>query len=120
MNLRRIWAITGPWTSFARCVRKGIFQQREHEAQREAKDKLVDALVDQHDFPVPEVFVERQIRNRLEQSLRGLAEQGVDPEILNLDWEKIKEAQRERAIAGSESFLAAGASSGTERISNCR
>ena len=39
-------------------LRKAIFAQREHEAQEEAKNKIVDRLVDAHDFPVPEVFVE--------------------------------------------------------------
>ena len=46
-------------------IRKGIFAQRQHEAQAEAKNKIVDKLVDAHDFPVPEVFVERQIENRV-------------------------------------------------------
>ena len=38
-------------------IRKSIFGQRQYEAQQEAKNKIVDKLVDQHDFPVPEVFV---------------------------------------------------------------
>ena len=42
--------------------------QRQFEAQQEAKNKLVDKLVDAHDFPVPEALVERQIRNRVEQT----------------------------------------------------
>ena len=37
-------------------LRKSIFAQREMEAQRAAKDKLVDKLVDANDFPVPENF----------------------------------------------------------------
>jgi trigger factor len=79
-------------------VRRSIFGQREFEAQQEAKNKIVEKLVEQHEFPVPEVYVERQIKNRLEQSLRGLAEQGVDPRTLKIDWEKLKEGQREKAI----------------------
>lgn len=79
-------------------VRRSIFAQREFEAQQEAKNKIVEKLVEQHDFPVPEVYVERQIQNRVEQSLRGLAEQGVDPRTLKLDWEKLKESQRDKAI----------------------
>jgi len=79
-------------------VRRSIFGQREFEAQQEAKNKIVEKLVEQHDFPVPEVYVERQIKNRVEQSLRGLAEQGVDPRTLKLDWDKLKESQRDKAI----------------------
>ena len=41
--------------------------QRVVDAQRKAKDRLVDKLVDANEFAVPGVFVERQIDNRLEQ-----------------------------------------------------
>lgn len=79
-------------------VRKSLFAQRQFEAQREAKDKLVEKLVDLHDFPVPEAFVDRQIQNRVEQRVRALAEQGVDPKNLNLDWKKLRETQRDKAL----------------------
>jgi trigger factor len=79
-------------------IRKGIFAQRQHEAQTEAKNKIVDAIVDSHTFPVPELFVERQIENRVEQSLRAMAEQGIDPRSIKLDWDKVKESQREKAV----------------------
>jgi len=79
-------------------VRKSILAQRQFEAQQAAKDKLVDALVDAHDFPVPETFVDRQIRTRVEQSLRTMSEQGVDLKSLKLDWAKVKETQREKAV----------------------
>jgi trigger factor len=78
-------------------IRKNIFAQRQYEAQQAAKDKIVEKLVDDHDFPVPETFIERQIRNRVEQSLRALASEGVDPASLKLDWGKVKETQREKA-----------------------
>jgi trigger factor len=89
-------------------LRKSIFGQREVEAQREAKDKLVDSLVDANDFPVPEGFVERQIKNRVEQRLQSLAQQGVDPRAFNLDWEKIKEVQREAATREVKASLILG------------
>jgi trigger factor len=79
-------------------IRKGIFGQREHDAQETAKNKIIDALVDKHDFPVPEIFVERQIQSRVEQSLRAMAGEGMDPRKLNLDWDKIKETQRDKAL----------------------
>jgi trigger factor len=89
-------------------LRKSIFAQREIEAQREAKDKIVDKLVDANDFPVPEKFVEKQIENRVEQRLRSLAQQGVDPRSFNLDWGKIKEAQRDAAIREVKASLILG------------
>ena len=79
-------------------LEKSIYAQREAEAQRDAKDKLVDKLVDANEFPVPELFVERQIENRVQQRLQSLAAQGVDTKSFNLDWSKIKEAQRDAAL----------------------
>lgn len=79
-------------------LRKSIMGQREAAAQREAKDKLVERLVDANDFPVPERFVEGQIQHRVENRLRGLSHQGVDMRNLNLDWAKIKETQRDAAV----------------------
>ena len=79
-------------------IRKSMLAQRQYEAQQDAKNLIVDKLVDAHDFPVPEVFVERQIRNRVEQSLRAMAAEGVDPNSIKLDWEKVKETQRDKAL----------------------
>jgi trigger factor len=79
-------------------IRKSTLAQRQYEAQQEAKNQIIDKLVDLHDFPVPEVFVERQIRNRVEQSLRAMAAEGVDPNSIKLDWEKVKETQRDKAV----------------------
>jgi len=79
-------------------VRKSLFAQRQFEAQQEAKNKLVEKLVDLHDFPVPEAFIDRQIQNRVEQRVRALADQGVDPKNLKLDWSKVKESQRDKAL----------------------
>ncbi len=97
-------------------IRKGIFGQRQYEAQQKAKDKLVDKLVDAHEFPVPEAFVERQIRNRVEQSLRAMAEQGIDPSQLKLDWNKVKESQRGKAIREVKASLLLGKVSERESI----
>jgi trigger factor len=79
-------------------VRKAIFAQRQHDSQTEAKNKIIDKIVDAHEFPVPEVYVERQIKNRMEQMLHGLIERGIDPRKMNLDWEGMKGSQREKAV----------------------
>jgi trigger factor len=76
-------------------VRKSLFAQNQFEAQQEAKNKLVDKLVDMHDFPVPETFIDRQIKSRVERAFSG---QGVDLKSLNLDWKKLKENQHDKAL----------------------
>ena len=89
-------------------VRKSLAGARQMEAQRVAKDKLVDKLVDANVFDVPTLFVDRQIENRVEQRLRALAQEGVDPSSFNLDWAKIKEAQREQATREVRASLILG------------
>jgi len=101
-------------------VRKSIAGQREYEAQQEAKNKLIDKLVETHTFPVPEVFVERQIKSRVEQSLRAMAEQGMDPRALKLDWEKVRESQRDKAVNEVKASLLLGKISEREGIAATR
>jgi trigger factor len=101
-------------------VRKAIFAQRQHDAQQEAKDKIVDQLVDRHEFPVPETYVENQIRSRVEQTLRAMASEGVDPRSLKLDWEKVKGSQREKALREVKASLLLGKISERESIGATR
>ncbi len=79
-------------------IRKTIFSERQYEAQQDAKNKLVETLVDVHDFPVPEAYVDRQIQTRMEQLLRTMQSQGADIKNLKLDWQKVKESQRDKAV----------------------
>ena len=97
-------------------VRKALFAQRQSEAQMEARNRIMDKLVDAHDFPVPEAFVERQIKTRVEQRLRAMAEQGVDPRKLKLDWDKVKESQREKAVREVKASILLGKVSERESI----
>ncbi len=78
-------------------VRKGILQEREQRAQDEAKHQLLEKLVDAHDFPLPDTYVDRQIEINVENQLRGLVAQGLDPKQLQLDWQKVRESHKGRA-----------------------
>lgn len=78
-------------------VRKSIFAQRDFEAQQSSKNKLIDQLVDAHQFPVPQVYVDRQIETRVSQRLEQLAHEGMDISQFRPDWTKLREAQGEQA-----------------------
>ena len=79
-------------------VRKAIFHEREYNAQIHAKEELVDRLIETHQFPVPEAYVDRQIEAQIEQQFHELAERGVDPAKLKVDWSKLKEHNRPKAL----------------------
>jgi len=79
-------------------IREGMEQERQHAAEREAKDKLVAELVKRNEFEVPEALVERQIDLRLERGLRALAAQGMRPEDLKkMDLNRLRAGQKDQA-----------------------
>ena len=85
-------------------LRKSIFSQRDSEARRNAKDKLVEKLVDANEFPVPQVFVDRQIETRVEQRLRSLSQQGVEPEVVQSRLGQDSRGSARRGPPRGESF----------------
>ncbi|HEY3937956.1 MAG TPA: trigger factor [Bryobacteraceae bacterium] len=86
-------------------VRKSIFHEKQYVAQREAKEALIDKLVEGNDFPIPAAYVDRQIENQVRAQLRELAGHDVDPNSMNVDWSKVKENQRDKAVRNVKASL---------------
>jgi trigger factor len=86
-------------------IRRSIFQEKQYTAQQAAKEELIDHLVEVNQFAVPEAYIDRQIENQVRMQLRSLAGEGADPAKLNLDWKKIKEAQRDKALRNVRASL---------------
>ena len=86
-------------------IRKNILREREHRAQESAKQQLLDKLVEAHDFPVPDAYIDRQIQINVENQLRALMAQGMDTKDLKLDWEKVRESQKGRATRDVKASL---------------
>jgi len=79
-------------------VRENLNAAREHEQAVQAREKILETLVQQHDFPVPEALIESQMDVRLERVVRSLAAQGVDPRAVNVDWVSLRRNQRPKAV----------------------
>jgi len=80
-------------------IRENMEAQLKHKAEHEAKEKLVQTLVDKHDFSVPKALVEHQIDLRLERGLRALAAQGMRTEDMRrMDFPRLRAAQRDAAV----------------------
>jgi trigger factor len=79
-------------------VLKDLEAAKEDQQQTQGHEKLLEALVKLHEFPVPEALVEHQMNVRLERSVRSLTAQGVDPRAVNIDWVALRNHQRERAV----------------------
>jgi trigger factor len=87
-------------------IRENMQAERKHDAERQAKDKLVAELVKRNDFEVPESLVDRQIDVRLERGLRALAAQGMKMEDLKkMDLPRLRVGQRDQAVQDVKSSL---------------
>lgn len=87
-------------------IRENMEGERRHNAEREAKDKLVAELVKRNSFEVPESLVDQQIDLRLERGLRALAAQGMKMEDLKkMDLPRLRAGQREQAVNDVKSSL---------------
>ena len=78
-------------------IRQKLLEQRRRQAEREAKEKLRDRLLELHDFPVPQTLVERQLRSRMERTARQLSARGLNPARMELDWGRVRSSHREGA-----------------------
>lgn len=81
-------------------VREHIGNRKRRSVEGETKDRLFQALIERFPFPVPESLVQEQIDARLERGLRALAAQGMQPDQMRkLDFGRLREAQRDSAVA---------------------
>jgi trigger factor len=79
-------------------LRDHLASDKKQRLTMETRNRLMDALVAKFDFPVPESLVQSQIDTRLERGLRALAAQGMRTEDMRkMDFERLREAQRESA-----------------------
>jgi trigger factor len=78
-------------------AREQLEAAREAKQGEQAREKILEVLIQKHDFPVPESLIEGQMDARLERVVRSLAGQGVDPRAVNVDWVSLRSRQRARA-----------------------
>jgi trigger factor len=79
-------------------IRERLDAAREQQQKQQADEKIIEALIKKHDFPVPETLIEHQMDSRLERVVRSLAQQGVDPRAVNVDWVSLRRRQRDRSV----------------------
>jgi trigger factor len=97
-------------------IRESLEHEHEHHRRNLQREKIIHALVTSHDFPVPESLVEHQKDVRLERVVRSLAQQGVDPRAVNLDWVSLRQRQEERAKEDVKAELIIDRIASTESI----
>ena len=79
-------------------IRKDLEAAKEQRQTAQAREKILQTLIERNQFPVPESLVEGQMDVRLERAVRSLASQGVDPRAVNVDWVAMRKRQHDRAV----------------------
>ena len=92
-------------TDLRQKVRGSMEAARDQRQKAQARDKILEQLVKQHEFPVPEALVENQMDVRLERLARSLAAQGIDPRSAGVDWVALRRNQRDRAVTDVKAEL---------------
>lgn len=89
-------------------LRDRIRQDLQQGAEQESEHKLRHDLLQQLAGRVPsapDVLVDQEIDRRLEEFVRRIMEQGVDPMKANVDWQQFRERQRPAAAETVKSTL---------------
>jgi trigger factor len=78
-------------------VREDLEHEARHEAERELRADLMKQLAERVQFDVPQGLLDREIDRRVEEFVRRLMDQQIDPMKTNVNWEEFRERQREAA-----------------------
>jgi trigger factor len=78
-------------------VREDLEHEVRHESDRELRADLMKQLATRVTFEVPQALLEREIDRRVEEFVRRLIDQQIDPMKTNINWEEFRERQREAA-----------------------
>ena len=98
-------------------LREHLAADKKHRLLTETRNRLIDALAAQFQFPIPESMVQSQIETRLERGLRALAAQGMRTEDMRrLDFDRLREAQREAAFGEVKGTLVLDRIADVEKI----
>jgi trigger factor len=82
-------------------LQKGAESDAEHQMRHELLQRLASRVPS-----APDVLVDQEVDRRLEEFVRRLMEQGLDPMQVNVDWQDFRERQRASAVETVKSTLA--------------
>ena len=86
-------------------VRSDLEQEARLDAEREMRSELLKQLSTRVPFDVPASLLDREIDRRVEEFVRRLMEQQIDPTQTNINWEEFRDRQKEAAAESVRSAL---------------
>ncbi len=79
-------------------VIQNLTKQAERQRERDIRQNVLEQLARRVPFDPPEVLVTREVDRRVEEFVRQLIEQGIDPTRTAINWEEFREQQRPPAV----------------------
>ena len=86
-------------------IKHDLQHEAEHEADHKERHDLLQQLAARMKSPVPTALVDREIDRRLEEFVRRLMDQGMDPMKAGVDWQEFRERQQEPSAETVKSTL---------------
>jgi trigger factor len=75
-----------------------LTRQAERQRERDMRQEALEQLARRVPFDPPEVLVTREVDRRVEEFVRQLIEQRIDPTRTQINWEEFREQQRPPAV----------------------
>lgn len=97
-------------------IRRDLKEDGERERTRRLRQQLLEQLAGRVTGEVPEGMVAREVDRRVEEFMRRLMEQGVDPRQAAVDWNEFRTQQQEPAVATVKSVLVLDALAAREAV----
>jgi trigger factor len=86
-------------------VRADLEHEATHERERGMRGELLKQLAAKVTFDVPASLLDREVDRRVEDFVRRLIDQQIDPMKVNINWEDFREKQREAAAEAVKGAL---------------
>jgi trigger factor len=86
-------------------IREDLQHEKTHEADREVRADLLRQYAGRVTFEVPASLLDREVDRRVEEFVRRLIEQQIDPMKTDIDWAEFREHQRAAAADAVKSAL---------------
>jgi len=78
-------------------VRQDLEARKKREADQRVRQAVLEKVMVDNPTLLPDALVEDEIRHRLEDIVRRMYVQGIDPEKIELDWKKLRDQQEDGA-----------------------
>jgi trigger factor len=86
-------------------LRRRAEERARHGDEQELRRRLLAKLVESNAFEAPSSLVELELDSRIENTVRDLVQQGIDPKASGIDWSKVRSNERESADGAVKAML---------------